>query len=250
MSGLPKVLEIDIGNTQLKWRVVGQVGKTAVQRASTEAFLAGDVQDAAFSGVTRVRVASVASDAINERLRLSLQAICSQVFFAQSVAQMYGLVNAYERPEKMGVDRWLGMLAAWQRQRSGLCVIDCGSAITVDWVDAQGQHLGGYIIPGLRMMQTSLLNNTARVKFDPQSFGWDEAPGVTTEACVKNGSSYLLSALAEKIQRQADEKGIQSLVVTGGDGHFLVDYLRSAQWEPELVMEGLAWADQCSGVGC
>lgn len=250
MSDLLKVLEIDVGNTQLKWRVVDQVGKTPIQRATTAAFLAGEVSATAFSGVSRVRVASVASDEINERLRLYLQAICPQVFFAQSVAHMYGLVNAYETPEKMGVDRWLGMLAAWQRQRSSLCVIDCGSAITIDWVDTHGLHLGGYIIPGLRMLQTSLLSNTARVKFNTQGFNWNDSPGSTTDACVKNGSCYVLSALAEKIQRQADEQKTQSIVVTGGDGHFLIDYLRTAQWEPELVMEGLVWADQFSGVGC
>ncbi|MDP1069535.1 type III pantothenate kinase, partial [Klebsiella pneumoniae] len=77
---------------------------------------------------------------------------------------------------RMGVDRWLAMLAAWQRVGQSCWVVDCGSAITLDLLDAEGRHQGGYILPGLRLMQQSLLGNTAEVRVDRDVEHYSVAP--------------------------------------------------------------------------
>ena len=63
----------------------------------------------------------------------------------------------------MGADRWHAMLAGWVRCKASFAVVDAGSAVTVDYVNAGGRHLGGYILPGLQMMRRSLKVDAARI---------------------------------------------------------------------------------------
>ena len=64
-----------------------------------------------------------------------------------------GLKTGYTKTEQMGIDRWLSMVACWERYQSSLCIVSCGTALTIDLVDSNGNHLGGYILPGIDLMQ-------------------------------------------------------------------------------------------------
>ena len=79
----------------------------------------------------------------------------AQVLLAKPEAFAYGVTNAYAQPEKLGIDRWLGMIACYNLYSSGFCLAGCGTAITVDVVDSTGQHQGGLISPGLLLMKES-----------------------------------------------------------------------------------------------
>jgi len=143
-----------------------------------------------------------------------------QAWFARSEASCSGLRNSYQQPARMGVDRWLAMLAAWQRLQGRACVVDAGSALTCDLVSAQGQHEGGYIIPGPTLMERALLLDTERVRF---------AEDVQTGAL----------ALA------MDRAGIvpSQLLFCGGWGKNLMELLeRGGSYIPDLVFEGLEMA--------
>ncbi len=66
------------------------------------------------------------------------------------VARQYcaGVTSAYQQPQRLGVDRWLALLGGYSMGVTDAMIIDAGSAITVDLLKKDGQHLGGAILPG------------------------------------------------------------------------------------------------------
>jgi type III pantothenate kinase len=271
-------LEIDLGNTFLKWRLVGQVRLSGgrFKFDELEFWLAEQVDS-----VTAIWIASVASDAVNHQLSRRLQAHFGvEPEFARVTKQgampafeavsgtlnsdalsplspaithsiqhatnskLTPLINAYAQPEKMGVDRWLAMLAAWNRFAAPLIVVDAGSAITIERISADGHYLGGTILAGFQMQQTSLLGQTARVRFDAVQ-GDALLGGVDTASCVASGAELVLRGVAIQLSELVVRSERTRLVITGGDADHLIGYLDSEleyMYVPELVMDGLALA--------
>lgn len=159
--------------------------------------------------------------------------------FAYSRLEQCGIRNAYgEHAAMLGIDRWLVMIGY---DRGSLvsdgvaCIVDCGTAVTIDLLRADGCHLGGYIVPGLQMMQNALQSHTARVRHD-QSELEGISPGRSTAEAVMHGALLMLGSSLEKIVRQHGA----SLVLTGGDARRLgrildVEYCD----EPHLLLKGL-----------
>lgn len=229
-----KVLDIDVGNTFLKWRVSGarpQRGQMTVSDLTQ-----GDWP----SGVGRVRVASVAGAPVNNALQaFTLQRWGVCVEFARTAVCQAGVTNSYVDPSRMGVDRWLAMLSAYQRAGRSCWVVDCGSAITVEQLTDDGRHVGGYIIPGLRLMSKNLLANTAEIIVDHSVDHFSYAPGVNTSQAVQHGVNLMFTALAAQVQRMAQE---QPVYVTGGDGQLFCAQQERFIWSPDLVFDGLELA--------
>lgn len=234
-----RVLEIDVGNTFLKWRVVDDNG-SVTQRgrvSSKESLVALPQQWPA--GLQQARVGSVAAPALDEALRSLLESVgLNQIDFARTQAAAAGVFNSYAQPERMGVDRWLAMLAAWRRCQSACCVVDCGSAITVDFLDAGGYHQGGYILPGMRLLREALLGNTARV-FAGEAGGFDPSPGRDTSAAVLQGADFIFESIQLGVQRRLQQMSVSRLLVTGGDGELFQRLIGQGDYLPELVLDGL-----------
>lgn len=236
-------LEIDAGNTFIKWRLREGGNTLAAGRWPTADFRPECLQDCSLrpdavwlGSVAGGRVDGVLAAAVDECWGIGLQ----QVYTTQFCA---GVSNSYAVPERMGVDRWLAMLAGWQHVAGPCCIVDCGSAITVDLLDAEGRHGGGYILPGLRLMQTSLLGNTAQVRVEHDLTSAAVLPGRNTEEGVAHGASLLLLALAAQIrQGLPGEAGPVRTLVTGGDALRLLAYLPDAEHCPDLVLDGLMQA--------
>jgi len=157
--------------------------------------------------------------------------------------------NAYAIPDNLGVDRWLAMIAAFQsplkKQGEAVCVIDCGTATTLDVVDVQGKHLGGMIMPGLQTMYTSLISSASRIQMDKNS-GSDlllnSNLASSTERAVKQGcQQMMLEGLSGIVAEQKQGiKGAMRCLVTGGDGRWVSRALKHQNtYEPFLVHYGL-----------
>ena len=219
------ILAIDVGNTRIKWgiwqqNVLEHKGAFSYRPEQLEADL-----DKYFASLLRqesVYACCVAS----EQVQLSLQQWFKRqwginVHFIEPQSQLMGVHNAYEDPQQMGADRWVAMLAAYTKYRKAVCVIDCGTAVTMDIVTAQGQHLGGLIMPGLDMMQNALYKGTRRIrpdKGDLRDLGMNTADAVTSGCyqLLANG----LQGLIEKYAATVDSELL--CVVTGGDAKLLV----------------------------
>lgn len=236
------ILELDVGNTRLKWRSVDAHGKVLARgvQGSNDAFAAIATQ---ISAPQRIRIACVRDSAFKQQLQARIRACWGlEAELAKSVLQAAGVITAYTQPENLGVDRWLTMLAAKARGQGACCIIDAGSALTVDLLRADGQHLGGYIVPGLLMQRAGLLEGTA-IRL-PESLGWTgTAPGSSTGAAIHHGILSMTVAWLVAISEPVIKSG-GKLYLTGGDAQVFSEQLqgRSMPHElvPDLVLEGLA----------
>ena len=238
-------LDIDIGNSFLKWRCRDGAVLVARGEVATQSLAGSLFSELSGFALKKVRIGSVASaDVDTEVARQLKDGFAIEPVFARTQAHGAGVVNSYAEPERMGVDRWLAMVAAYQVSGGACCVVDCGSAITVDWVSAQGVHQGGYIIPGLNLMQDALFNRTAKVKRRDAVVTAIE-PGINTESAVQNGAAYVLAALGERVARECEVNGAR-LFICGGDGALFAELIEHVEClQPDLVLDGLQWV--CEG---
>lgn len=229
-------LLIDVGNSGVKWALLDASELEVKRYRSDSGRLAQELWRAAGSDVP-VWVSSVAGEEADRVLRAALAQVgFSNTHFCSTPERECGLVNSYSDPHRLGVDRWLAMLGAWCRERGPLMVVDAGSALTCDLVSDAGQHLGGYILPGPAMMESSLLAGTSRIRYDEANEPSLEA-GRDTAACVSAGVwSAALGAIASIRERYPRYR----VIVTGGDAPTLRALGLQGEWHPNLVLQGLA----------
>ncbi|HAF44642.1 MAG TPA: type III pantothenate kinase, partial [Gallionellaceae bacterium] len=157
------MLLLDVGNSRCKWALVQDGAWTHQGVAGNTEWIALQHAFAALPVPDRVVVSNVAGEAMAQRLR----AVCAEwkcpLEFVTASAQCCGVHNGYEQTERLGSDRWAALIAAWQRVRGACLVVNCGTATTVDALSAQGEFLGGLILPGVSLMQHSLATNTAQL---------------------------------------------------------------------------------------
>ena len=237
------ILELDCGNTRVKWRVRNE--STIVMRGAfltSDGFNAATSDDLAHAKITRVLIGSVLNDDYTRKLAFwSIGCLGVNPEFAVSEPRCNGVVNGYQQPEKLGVDRWLAILAAKAKTPSACVLVDCGSAITVDLVTSQGEHLGGYIAPGLRLMRDALSMKTTAIKLSQIGYPENDFPGRNTVAAVKSAELAMITGLvdhAKSVLRNYETNGA-SLLVTGGDGEWLVESLKDGIYQEDLVLDGL-----------
>jgi len=152
-----------------------------------------------------------------------------------------GLTCGYPEPRQLGVDRWAAMIAAYAASPDGVCVVDCGTAVTLDAVDGQGRHLGGYILPGVSAMQRVLLQETA---IEPESGVIDPGRewGNSTSSCIALGTCKSIAALIARSVEQMQAAGIcnPGLVLTGGGSGLIEPFMQiDYQRRDALVLEGI-----------
>lgn len=242
------ILLIDIGSTRFKWGFIKD--KTFsfggafphANEAISELFVTAW---GSLTEVSQILIASVADKKIETAVTDWFEKMSwPPASFIKSSATLFGLTNAYHEPEQLGVDRWLGMMAGWQRHHRPVCVVSCGTFVTVDAVDAQGQHLGGLIIPGLKLMQSSL-NAYGKNYPAPKSSLKDYPPLLAKDTyhAVTGGGVYALVAFIESITADVRHALGRHLhcILTGGDGATVMPLLKTPyHWEPDLVLRGLA----------
>lgn len=252
MSLPPSCLQLDVGNSSAKWRLLveGEITARGVYRAddsgSREALLG------CAPALDAVWLSSVAGEKAGEALAAVLRERWGrEPWFARSEAETLGLRNSYCDPRRMGVDRWLAMLAARARYSDGdscgdsgsapgrLCVVDAGSALTIDLVSADGCHEGGYIVPGPLLMERALLLDTDRVRFS-EPVEYSLSPGTSTAEAVRHGIA-LAQAGAVRLALQTAGEGEPLIpVFTGGGGQWLSETLEGiGDYVPDLVLDGL-----------
>jgi len=194
----------------------------------------------------RVLVSNVAGPVMAKTLtRLAKKMFRVDIEFVTAAQEFHGLTNGYLDPTLLGADRWLALIGAWTRARTALCVVDAGTAVKVDSVDAQGQHLGGLIVPGIHMMREALMNKTS----DIAAAAMHSTPSLAgilannTIGAVSRGAVFALAGMADRaaevIEQSTGSK--PKLFITGGDAGMITGTMRSqGEIVPDLVLQGLA----------
>lgn len=247
-------LWLDAGNTRVKWQLWE---KGAMKKAGAfahygrfevlEDTLTQEFQVFA-SQVESVGLACVLNaDARHCLIQALEQCFSVPVRFAEVSKTFLGFSCAYEDVNRLGVDRWLASLAAFRYYQSPVLVVSCGSALTIDATTQCGQHLGGYILPGLAMAQKALLGDTHAVRFDPDDAKLDSLEyGRDTASAVNNGLLLQASAIISEAWQRFSCSRMQNtprLVLTGGDAPLIASHLTiNVELHDDLVLQGLRLA--------
>lgn len=229
------VLDLDVGNSYTKWRAGEQYGRVVT----------GELPKLERS-VVRVRVSAVAHS--EHQLSQQIQATYHvQPEFAKTSKTLSGVRNGYGDITQLGVDRWLALVAAWNRVQRDLVLFDLGTAMTADYVRADGNHLGGYIVPGLNAMKRALGQRTRDVQVFNSDFNvlQGELLGTNTVDAVNFGLGRIQVGWIQSCIEIGTQtfSNTPNLILTGGD--LAVNDLRQLfrfQYYPDLVLEGLARA--------
>lgn len=149
---------------------------------------------------------------------------------------------ALEEPLKVGVDRLLNGIAARQRTKGGASnvIIDAGSAVTVDWVDAEGVFRGGAIFPGLRLMAKGLHDYTAQLPLVEVKSAQPPFPGIDTTMAIEAGIYWAVVGGIQALLHRMKDRGPAQIFLTGGDGALLAPAMDAdvILW-PEMTLEGI-----------
>jgi type III pantothenate kinase len=247
-------LMLDIGNTRIKWALL-EDSKLGEQQALMHTAVSDQqLREQLFAQIalihgqppTAVHVSNVAGDAMADRIRRLVYEhwrLDAQFVVSGTQATVRGRVirNAYPEPRKLGVDRWLALLGATQPDHPAL-VVSVGTAMTIDALAADGQHLGGLIVPGPQLMVNALFKNTSDIA--ERAAAGEVAEDYfadNTLGCVTRGAQHACAALIADAHAQLAHHGEVTLWLTGGAVNAVQAELRMPYfYAPDLVLRGLA----------
>lgn len=244
-------LLVDIGNSSVKWILQEAQGArlegfgSALHNGALPLDLLAVWDE--LSHIDAVIAAGVGPQAVKD----AVIQVCESRFartprWIQTQAQAHGIRIAYRVPERLGVDRFLALIAGHELAQAGAqpvpsLIVDAGTAVTYDLLSADGRHLGGLILPGIRMMRTSLLTGTQIPLHEPAEA--DLAWAADTGDAIAAASIQAPAALTERLSRRlAEHSGTEArLILTGGDAERLAAATQlPAEQVPDLVLRGLA----------
>lgn len=243
-------LLIEAGNSRIKTAFVDESSNELIRPASF--YYHGQqlnhemVQHwEAWTPPTEVYLASVAEEDVQHIIaRWVREHWHCTVHFVNSLPQAGGVINGYALPATLGVDRFLAMVAAWQRYpNQPLIVVDCGTATTIDYIDKTGMHVGGMIVPGLHTLAVAL-QQTTQIKlasgFQPGRLKL--TLGRNTADAISQGIYWqTVDFVNVEIQKllQKTTAATRCLLTGGGADLIVGDIQHPVELVPDLVLLGL-----------
>lgn len=243
-------LLLDLGNTRLKWALQLQP-QGWLSRGALD--WQGDFTSQLEFAWADLPIPDVviAASVVDDRREGLLTALSERLFqrtpvWVRSPASACGVVNAYAMPEKLGVDRFLAMVAALAGGHAPCVLVGVGTALTLDALAADGVHAGGLIAPGPALMQQSLRAATAKIQ--PESPGNIVDWADNTADAVVSGCWQACAALVERfVARVGPRLGPSpTLILGGGDAQYLMPLVSlKSRLDQNGVLGGLAiWANE------
>ena len=238
-------LLLDLGNSRMKSALLGPKGPVDVQ---AHAYPRAEDRVQAVAAHVRARaprrvvVCSVLGSEMDGALAAALEVPVRLVHSGE--AEAFGVRLAYPDPDTLGTDRAVALVAARARVGGPCIVVDCGTAVTVDALDAGGRHLGGVILPGVHAMAAGLRCATRGVRA-PTDLPVQAPPVFArgTAAAVRAGLHRALVAGIEAVvaDMAASMDGPVRVIASGGDAAWLARASRlSMDVVAALTLEGLA----------
>lgn len=234
------ILAIDAGNSRVKWGWHDGRGWHNLATVSLIEFAAANHDINPFAAThenpERIFISNVAGDGAHQLLVNWTSIFEAEPLWLTGEAERCGVTSHYRRPEQLGADRWASLVAARGLHQGDCLVVNAGTATTVDVLSAQGEFLGGLILPGVDLMRFVLHDHTGRLPLQEGRF--ERTPRNTLDA-IETGCRHAQAGAVERMYRVA---GAQALcLVSGGAGNALIEQLDiPCQYVENLVLEGLA----------
>ncbi len=245
------LLAVDVGNTNTvlgafegkalrqHWRVETSHSRTADEYGVQvrQLFEAGGLDPAAVDAVV---VSSVVPPLASTLERMSERYFHVKPLFVGPGVKT-GMPILYDNPREVGADRIVNAVAAWERWRCGIVVVDFGTATTFDAVSPRGEYLGGAICPGITISMEALFRHASKlpqVEFARPS----HVIGKNTVASMQSGLVYGYVALVDGLcERITAELGcVPKVVATGGLASLIAGVSRSiSEVDEHLTLDGL-----------
>ena len=258
----PATLWLDLGSSRCKWLLQTAdepVTKAATLHTGDMNELQQDLQRQQASGLlsgTAIGI-SVAHEDQRSKLSAMLQSeFAISVHWLRSQAMAGDLHCGYPQTVQLGVDRWAGLAGARALYPDEhVIIMDYGTATTVDFLAADGRHLGGWISPGLRdslrLLLRRLAHPPALADADEDALlqltAADASYGTDTRTALAAGVVHAqagIIAQARLLAARADWPACR-VIVTGGDAQYLLPLLdKAVTWQPLLLFIGMQWLQQ------
>lgn len=244
------LLAIDTGNTQTvvglfrgeellePWRLASNAERTSDEHALLLSQLL-DLQDLTFDDVSGVVVSSTVP-----RLTAALREMATRYLAVPPVVlepgTRTGMPILSENPKEVGPDRIANAVGAYSRYGGPVIVVDFGTATTVDATSAQGEYLGGAILPGIEISLDALFARAAALSrvtlVAPR-----RVIGKSTVESIQSGTFYGYGAAVDGLCRRFQaELGPCPVVATGGLGELFAPFSDSIEdYDPWLTLHGL-----------
>lgn len=244
-------LLLDVGNSRVKWAIARGAlpgRQRAIAIGARGAIPAASLIAALPERIDTVRMVSVAGAAATRRFASAVRlATGAPVQILRTTATAGGVHCGYREPWRLGADRWAAVIGAHHLHSPArsICVIDVGTALTVDFVARDGRHHGGAIIPGPALMIDSLLRDTQgiRRRATAQRAARRSLYARSTREAIEQGARYAAAAFIERALLEAKRRfaGRPELVMTGGGAADILPLVQGpCRLVPDLVLRGLA----------
>jgi type III pantothenate kinase len=210
-------LLVDIGNTRTKY-VYEQNGKLSPIQSELNNDINESWLDKIAIAVTVIIVASVNEAYLADVFSRYASHRAIEFLKVGSESKRFGVTSSYKQPTTLGIDRWLTLLAANIMYRNeNVLIVDAGTATTIDLLDENGMHLGGWILPGIDVLFNSLLLNTSQILATQEAlpsltFGKSTSDGVNN-ACW----AATLGFIGQSIKQAKEPVSLDKVLLTGGN---------------------------------
>ena len=245
------ILTVDIGNSNIvlggvqndeivfEARLRTEVTKTSDQYCVDLKILL-DVYDVRPSEIEGCIISSVVPQVLN-----SIQTAVKKLTGKQSLVVGPGLKTGLdirlENPGQTGADLVVADVAALREHKPPLIVIDMGTATTISVLDQTGAHIGGCIIPGVRISMDALTNNTALLpglQLDQPKRAIGRNTIDAMRSGIMMGTACMLDGMVERMEQELGCK--TTVIATGGIAKFIIPLCKTPMiYDKNLLIKGL-----------
>lgn len=247
-------LFFDVGNTRLKWAAVESTQNPSAQQKKLWAYSGSISSKSLQSAEHRAELADYISKTLPKPAAIGFACVAGQeaITNLKSLFPQWsdldwkqltgdstytGMRSLYQDPSKLGADRWAALIGARVLSNKNTLIVNAGTATTIDLLGSNGVHYGGWILPGLGLMQESLANNTAQLvlaqRGEHHGFG-----SSTNDAIIGGCDAAQIGAILYGIQHAKElNLPIEKIWLDGGNAKILAQEITQTNLPMKQAVE-------------
>ncbi len=248
-------LLFDVGNTRLKWAAVESIQKPSDRQKKLWAYSGSISSKSLASPEHRAELADYIAKTLPKPAAIGFTCVAgkeaiqnlqslfpqwSDIAWKQLVGNspFSGARSLYQDLSQLGSDRWAAVIGARALSNTNTLIINAGTATTIDLLGANGVHYGGWILPGLELMQKSLEGNTAQLPLAVRNESCNGFGLSTNNAIINGCDAAQLGAIQYAIQLAKEmNHPVEKVWIDGGNAKILAAEMSKSKTQSSLSIE-------------